>query len=133
MKGLRAAITAVGLLFLLGISYPLVTFVSDLMQGGSKIYMKQVGDDIVINFDYRGRVELTNVYMSVEFQGSGGILNKSSTTDVMNNGSRLTIEVPVKKLPSNVKEISLSLRARIGGIFPLFIARTVKLGEGHEH
>ncbi len=133
MKGLRAAITAVGLLFLLGISYPLVMFVSDLMQGGSRIYMRQAGDDIVINFDYRGRVELTNVYMSVEFRGSGRILNRSSITDVMNNGSQLTIEVPVKKLPPNVREISLSLRARIGGVFPLFIARTVKLGEDHEN
>lgn len=129
MKGLRAAITAVGLLFILGVSYPLVTFVSDIMQGSSKIYMKQIGDDIVINFDYRGRAKLTNVYMSVEFRGLGGTLNRSSTVDVMDNGSQLTIEVPVKKLPPSVKEVSLSLRARIGGIFPIFIVRTMKLGE----
>jgi len=126
LRGLQTAITVVGLLFLLGVSYPLVTFVVDLMNSSSGVYLRQEGQSILVDFDYRGRVELRNVRLEITLIGSKQV-SKEAKSDEMVKGSHLTIRLPVSELPSNLKRIKMKLYAEIGGIFPLSISREVEV------
>ncbi len=127
MRGLQAAITVVGLLFLLGVSYPLVTFVVDLMNSSSGVYLRQEGQSILVDFDYRGRVKLRNVRLEITLIGSKQV-SREAKADEMVEGSHLTIRLPVNELPSHLKRVRMKLYAEIGGIFPLSISREVEVG-----
>ncbi len=126
MRGLQAAITVVGLLFLLGVSYPLLTFVVDLMDSSSGIYLRQEGQSILVDFDYRGSVELRNVRLEITLVGSKR-LSREAKADQLVNGSHLTLRLPVSELPSDLRRIEMKLYAEIGGIFPLSISRAVEV------
>jgi len=127
LRGLQAAITVVGLLFLLGVSYPLVTFVVDLMNSSSGVYLRQEGQSILVDFDYRGRVKLRNVRLEITLIGSKQV-SREAKADEMVEGSHLTIRLPVNELPSHLKRVRMKLYAEIGGIFPLSISREVEVG-----
>ncbi len=126
MRGLQAAITVVGLLFLLGVSYPLVAFVVDLANSKSGVYLRQEGRSLVVDFDYRGSVELRDVRLEITLIGSRSV-SKGAEADEMVNGSHLTIKIPINELPSDLRRVRMRLYAEIGGIFPLSISREVEV------
>ncbi len=125
MRGLSAAITVVGLIFLLGISYPLIAFVADLMNSRSGVYMRQEGDYVVVDFQYGGRVELRNVRLAITLVGAGRI-SREAKAGKLSDGGHLIIRFPIEELPRNLKQVKMKLYAEIGGIYPLSITRTVE-------
>ncbi len=131
MRGLQVAVTVVGLLFLIGVSYPLLAFVTDLYEGSnSGIFMRAEGDTIVITFDYRGEVQLTDVVLSICFRGPEREVNRSASAEVMGNGSSLIMRIPAEQLPTKLTQIGLTLKAKVGGLFPLTVTRVVNVEEG---
>ncbi len=125
MRGLRAALLVVGFLLLLGVSYPLLAFVMDLRNGKSKIFTEVEGNDLALIFDYHGSVELTDVALSVTFKGQGREVTRSASSPLMRNGSTLTIKIDVSQLPRKISEVAVTMNAKIGGIFPLAVSRTM--------
>ncbi len=128
MKGLRTALLVVGFLFLLGVSYPLVAFIMDLSNGKSKIFTKAEGSNLALIFDYEGRVELTDVALSITLKGEDREVIRRAFSPLMGNGSTLTIKINANQLPRKISEATVKIEAKIGGIFPIAISRTV--GEG---
>ncbi len=125
MRGLRAALLVVGFLLLLGVSYPLLAFVMDLRNGKSRIFTEVEGNYLALIFDYHGSVELTDVALSVTFKGQGREVTRSASSPLMRNGSTLTIKIDVSQLPRKISEVAVTMNAKIGGIFPLAVSRTV--------
>lgn len=129
MKGLQATITVVGLLFLLGLSYPLMAFFSDIMEGDSGVIIRYEGSDINVDFAYRGEVELKGVELTITLMGSEE-LKKSARMERMVNGTHLSLRVPAEAIPSDLKEIRVKLSLSIGGVFPLTVSRTAEVTRG---
>ncbi len=128
MKELKAALLVVGFLFLLGVSYPLIAFVMDLHNGKSRIFTRIEDSSLVLIFDYRGSIELTDVSLFLTLKGGGRKITRRASSPLMMNGSILTIKVDASRLPRKISEVAVKMEAKIGGIFPLSISRTV--GEG---